>query len=192
MDWWQLLFTIISSSALTAFITGIFNFKTIKETNKENERQRKFDFDSKTIHENKLKEEQNEIQKAENLYKIISPALECKCLLFYIKEPNKYCEDAFYYLYEAISKDDCCASTYKNYTDWLKQGKFKFWNPHDLPFDKYIRSLIEQDLKRQTDLSFFFQRYDKGTSGLIEIDVIKLNKDIDFINKELNLYIEKF
>lgn len=57
MDWWQLLITIISSSALTAFITGIFNFKTIKETNKENERQRKFDSDSKTVHENKLKAE---------------------------------------------------------------------------------------------------------------------------------------
>lgn len=38
MDWFQFIITIISSSALTAFVTGIFNYRIIKTTNEENEK----------------------------------------------------------------------------------------------------------------------------------------------------------
>lgn len=37
-----------------------------------------------------------------------------------------------------------------------------------------------------------YKFYFKGTREEVSIDVEKLNKDIDFINKRLNLYIEKF
>lgn len=192
MDWWQLLITIISSSALTAFITGIFNFKTIKETNKENERQRKFDSDSKTVHENKLKEEQNEIQKAENLYKIISPAIRCETLRAFIKEPNIYNLDIWADLYEALRSDNNDYDHYSFYNNWLKSNTYRFWNKKYLPFKEYVIDLIKDDLETQHGLTEFFQRYNKGTREEVSIDVEKLNKDIDFINKRLNLYIEKF
>lgn len=192
MDWWQLLITIISSSALTAFITGIFNFKTIKETNKENERQRKFDSDSKTVHENKLKEEQNEIQKAENLYKIISPAIRCETLRTFIKEPNIYNLDIWADLYEALRSDNNDYDHYSFYNNWLKSNTYRFWNKKYLPFKEYVIDLIKDDLETQHELTEFFQRYNKGTREEVSIDVEKLNNDIDFINKKLNLYIEKF
>lgn len=188
MDWFQLIVAIIGSSVLTALVTGFFNQQTIKEANAENERKR--DFEIKQKQEVATKESIKE--KAENLYKIISPALECQYLLFYIKSPNKYHEDAFGCLYKAINGDDFYMQIYKKYIDWLKKGEIKFLGSGELPFDEYVKNLIEQDLKRQTDLSFFFQRYNKGTSESIDIDVEKLNIDIDFVNKELNLYIEKF
>lgn len=189
MDWWQLLITIISSSALTAFITGIFNFKTIKETNKENERQRKFDSDCKTVCEEKIKEEQNKHQKAENLYKIILPAAKCEALRIYIKYPEKYNYDVFKYLYEEINNDYI---SYSEYAKWLNQARFKFKNPGDIDFQIYVKNLIRDDLEKQYNLTEFFQRYNKGTYESVKIDIEKLNNDIEFINKELNLYIEKF
>lgn len=90
MDWFQFIITIISSSALTAFVTGIFNYRIIKTTNEENEKQRKFDIDFKIQQEEKLKKEQSQHQQAENLYKIILPAIKCEVLKTYIKEPNVY------------------------------------------------------------------------------------------------------
>lgn len=187
MDWWQLLFTIISSSALTAFITGVFDCKTIKETNKENDRQRKFDSDSKTLHEEKLKEEQNRHQKAENLYKIISPATKCEALRIYIKNPQQYNINSLGYVTN-------CEEFYTEIMKFLKQAEmvFKVNHPGEINLSSYIKKLIKNDLEIQYNLTEFFQRYNKGTYENIEIDVEKLNKDIDFINKELNLYIENF
>lgn len=195
MNWLQLITAIVGSSVLTALVTGLFNVITIKETNKENERQRRFDSDSKTVHENKLKEERSEIQKAENLYKIILPATKCEALKTYIKESGQFHIDAWQVLYEALCCDNDNQDLYINYSrykNWLESCHYDLMNKNNLPFKQYVADLIKNDLEMQHNLTEFFQRYNKGTRENIEIDVEKLNNDIDFINKELNLYIEKF
>ena len=191
MDWFQLIITIIGSSALTAFVTGVFNYRTIKITNEENEKQRKFNIDFKIQQEEKLKKEQSQHQQAENLYKIILPAIKCEVLKTYIKEPNIYHFDIWGALYEALTSNDDCVY-YSRYKKWLETASYNFYNKKDLPFKDYVVDLIKDDLEKQCELTEFFQRYNKGTRERVEIDVDKLNKDIDFINKELNLYIEKF
>ena len=193
MDWFQLIVTIIGSSSLTALITCIFNYKSMKQANKENACQRSFDYNCRVESENKQKEAQNRKQQAENLYKIICPAIKCRCLRHYIKEPSCYTLGAWQALYDALrSEDDDKYIQYSKYVQWLNHCNIGLYNKTDLPFREYVISLIGSDLEAQNGLTEFMQRYNKGTEEAIEIDVAKLNKDIERINKELNLFIEEF
>ena len=193
MNWFQIIIAILSSSVVTTFITCRYNNKSMKQVNEENARQRSFDYNCRVESENKQKEAQDRKQQAENLYKIISPAISCKCLRHYIKEPSCYALGAWQALYDAIcSGDDNKYLRYSQYVQWLKHCNIGLYNKTELPFKEYVISLIGSDLEAQNGLTEFMQRYNKGTEEGIEIDVAKLNKDIERINKELNLFIEKF
>lgn len=195
MDWLQLIAAIVGSSVLTAIVAGVFNVVAIKETNSENEKQRKSDSDSKNEQEKQKKEEIRKKQQAENLYKIVLPATKCEALKTYIKESGQFCMDAWQKLYEALCTDndnDALYTNYSRYKNWLGNSHYNLMNREGLPFKEYVVSLIKNDLEVQCGLTEFFQRYNKGTREKIKIDVEKLNKDVDFINEELNLYIEHF
>lgn len=180
MDWFQLMIAIIGSSALTALVTGFFNQQTIKEANAESERKR--DFETKQKQEAVTKESIKE--KAENLYKIISPATKCEALRIYIKKPQQYNINSLGYVTD-------CEEFYTEIMKSLKQAEIIFRMKHsgEINLPSYIKKLIKDDLERQYNLIEFFQRYNKGTYESVEIDVEKLNSDIEFVNKELNLYI---
>ena len=187
MNWFQLIIAIAGSGVLTAAVTGVFNFVSNKQNNKYN--QQRFDNEKSIL---KAKEEKESVtRKAENLCSIIKPAILCNAVRVYIKSPEIYHKDfmtcLYMELYENSSRHD-----YDEYKDWLKRANFNIGNPGNIPFQKYIKELINSDLLKQANLQEFFLRYTTGSEECVEIDVNKLNEDIDTINNVLGLYISKF
>ena len=209
MSWIQLLIAILGSGGITALIAGILDVIGIKQTNKFN--QQRFDNDKK-LAEDKLRLEEDRAA-AQDLYRIIKggfivlPLIQEK--FTYIDGGDDYAftyKNFAYKLVQDINRDNLegIKSDLDRFIRNLIAEARDTVNDHkieDCKIVDYFLELVISDLnEHKEDYKDFKARYMTSTyryqAELYGIgwnyifDVKKLNSDIDFVNKILNLHIE--
>lgn len=187
MNWLQLIIAIAGSGAVTAFITGLFNVIGNKQNNKYNQDR----FEKENEQKKKIENTNKEKESANDLLKIIKPAIETNILREYIKYPEKFSCGFIENLYIYLTNNEC---SYKPINEWIRSGKFQLPNQKKvtgIDLIDYIYVLIKKDMEKLSGLNEFMLRYNKSDSDY-DIDIEQLNKDIDIINETLNMHIKKF
>lgn len=173
MIWWQFLLT-ITSPLIAAAIPQIFALILQKKQFKQTQ-------DFKNQEEEKIKNE----QKAQNLYQIIKPALTSVEIQEYLEDPKTFNNDFRNSLWANISiKNENIQSALTSVLEQLRRNnKYDYYSKNALSQQSLLK-MIEMKFTEEKDLLDFFNRYGK------DINISKLNSDIDFINEKLGLYIE--
>lgn len=187
MNGWQLIGTIIGSGAVTAAITGFLNIIGNKQNNKYNQKRIEKEIETKEKFENS----ENEKEIAKDLLRIIQPAININILREYIKNPGQFNYGFIECLYDDLTNNEYY---FKPINNWIQSGKFQFnYNKKYIGIDliDYIYTLIKKDMEKMRELDEFMLRYNKS-DDTYDIDIEQLNKDIDTINRTLNMHIKKF
>lgn len=146
-------------------------------------------------YENESKEKNNEIarqkeiQRAQNLYKIIKPALYNTQVQAWIKNPNTYNQ----YYFEDLKNELDTDSFYNNkdLDEWWKLTKNLKHQIKNKYIFEYIDTTIKNDI--ESDIQDFKARYVIIENDMVvKVDIEKLNTDINTINNTLGLYIETY
>ena len=123
----------------------------------------------------KMAKEQSILEeKAKDLESIISPAIYTLAISRCIKKPNYY--PVLWNEKLLIEEDDVHRL--------IREVLFKQVDP---PTDKInlLFNFIKESLEVKYNVLQFMNRYNKGNRNKVQIDIDKLNKDIDFVNKTL-------
>lgn len=204
MNWFQLFVAIIGSGVATALVTGIFNIKGIKQTDKLN--QKRFDNDQKTVRAQSKAEKDK--ASAQDLYRIIKGGLS---VLPLVEKDLKYSpiynyKNFAYSIITCVDQGDITnlKENLRLFFDKLIDKSKYTVNDKNIEDNKiidYFLNLIISDVsKYDLDYQDFKARYmtstytTSGPAGSIgwnyKLDIEKLNKDIKFVNQKLNLHLE--
>lgn len=187
MNWWQLIVAIVGSGTVTAFVTGLFNVIGNKQNNKYNQDR----FEKENKQKERIENTNKEKESAKDLFKIIKPAIETNILREYIKYPKQFSYGFIECLYNNLTNNEFY---FKPINDWINTGKCQLVKQRaelGISFPEYIKELIKMDMEKLIGLNEFMLRYNKSDDNY-DIDIEQLNKDIDIINKTLNMHIKKF
>ena len=113
-------------------------------------------------------------EKAKDLENIISPAVYTLAISRCIKKPNYY--SVLWNEKLLIDEDDICTLIRKV----LPRSEDSSIDEVNLLFN-----FIKESLEVKHNVLQFMKHYNKGTGNKVQIDIDKLNKDIDFVNKTL-------
>lgn len=204
MNWFQLFVAIIGSGAATALVTGIFNIKGIKQTDKLN--QKRFDNDQKIVRAQSKAEKDK--ASAQDLYRIIKGGLS----VLPIVEKDLKCSPTYNYKNFAYSIITCVdqgdiTNLKENlslfFDKLIDKSRYTVNNKNiedNKIIDYFLNLLISDVSKYDLDYQDFKARYmtstytTNGPADSIgwnyKLDIEKLNKDIKFVNQKLNLHLE--
>ena len=172
---WVIIAPIITSAisvigaCLVAWLTARANTKNSIEDRKATE-----------AREQKRIESEREEHQANDLDKIIYPAIYSLEIQKIITDSRAYHCNWFQYLLT-----DGIDETEQELTFILNSLKAQVKS-------SIVIELIQQTLLEKYDLVPFFKRYNKGTLRAVDIDVKKLNEDIEFVNTILGKHYELF
>ena len=189
MTWIQLVIAVLSSSLLTAVVTGVFNVINFHQTDKQNSDRIK---NEKEKESEELKRMSNK-ELAQNMYNIIYPAIHNPIIKNMLTNNKGFHTDSLSeFLTSLISDNSYPVDTMVK--NWFNEGVKLFSYPNSKMSKEQFYTLIDTVIKGYyQDCATFIDIYGVIESHqIIKFNIDKLNTDIVFINEHLNMALPQY